>query len=104
MDGLVALLREDAVLRMPPQPALVGGLRIARFFLQRVARGDLSRIRHILTSANGRPALTIEVRAEDGTWHPHGISLIQIENGQISMIEAFRDPALVARFGVSAGR
>jgi RNA polymerase sigma-70 factor (ECF subfamily) len=29
MDGLVALLREDATLRMPPQPSLSGGLRIA---------------------------------------------------------------------------
>ena len=38
MDGLVALLREDATLRMPPQPSMSGGLRIARFFLETVAR------------------------------------------------------------------
>jgi RNA polymerase sigma-70 factor (ECF subfamily) len=63
MDGLVALLREDATLRMPPQPMLAGGLRIARFFLEAVARGDLTRIRHRPTWANGRPAVTIEVRA-----------------------------------------
>src|SRR6516162_739794 len=31
MDGLVALLREDAMLRMPPRPQLGGGLEIARF-------------------------------------------------------------------------
>src|SRR6516162_7175583 len=41
MDGLVALLREDATLRMPPQPTLSGGLQIARFFLETVAEGDL---------------------------------------------------------------
>ena len=29
IDGLVALLHEDAVLRMPPQPALIGGPTIA---------------------------------------------------------------------------
>ena len=46
MAGLVALLRQDATLRMPPQPSLVGGLAIARFFLEaielfdRVPRGD----------------------------------------------------------------
>src|SRR5438876_4293306 len=39
MDGLVALLREDAMLRMPPQ-SVSGGLQIARFFLETVARGD----------------------------------------------------------------
>lgn len=103
MDGLVTLLREDATLRMPPQPSLAGGLRIARFFLDTVAQGDLTRIRHRPTWANGRPAVTIEVRAEDGAWIPHGISLLEIEEGQIAAIDAFLDPALLPRFGVPAG-
>jgi len=103
MDGLVALLREDAMLRMPPQ-SLEGGLRIARFFLETVAHGDLRRIRHTPTWANGRPAVTIEVRAEDGTWISHGISVLEIEEGQIAGIDAFLDPTLVPRFGVPAGR
>ena len=104
MDGLVALLREDATLRMPPQPSLSGGLQIAHFFLETVSQGDLTRIRHRPTWANGRPAVTIEVRAEDGTWIPHGISVLEIEQGQIVGIDAFLDPALLPRFGVPAGR
>jgi RNA polymerase sigma-70 factor (ECF subfamily) len=100
MDGLVALLREDAMLRMPPE-SLRGGLRIARFFLESIAHGDLTRIRHRPTWANGRPAVTIEVRAEDGTWIPHGISVLEIEEGQIVAIDAFLDPTLVPRFPVS---
>src|SRR5262249_29890324 len=32
VDGLVALLREDAMLRMPPQPSVLGAQAIARFF------------------------------------------------------------------------
>ena len=104
MDGLVALLREDAMLRMPPQPSLSGGLRIAHFFLETVAQGDLTRIRHRPTWANGRPAVTIEVRAEDGTWIPHGVSLLEIEAAQIVGIDAFLDPALLPRFGVPVGR
>jgi RNA polymerase sigma-70 factor (ECF subfamily) len=103
MDGLVALLREDAMLRMPPQPSLSGGLQIAHFFLETVAQGDLTRIRHRPTWANRRPAVTIEVRAEDGTWIPHGISVLGIEQGQIARIDAFLDPTLLPRFGVSAG-
>jgi RNA polymerase sigma-70 factor, ECF subfamily len=98
MDGLVALLREDAMLRMPPQPSLGGGLQIARFFLE-TAQGDLRRIRHKPTWANRRPAVTIEVRADDGTWIPHGVSVLEIEEGQIVGIDAFLDPALVPRFG-----
>lgn len=104
MDGLVALLREDAMLRMPPQPSLSGGLRIARFFLETIAQGDLTRIRHRPTWANGRPAVTIEVRAQDGTWIPHGVSVLEIEEDQIVGIDAFLDPTLLPRFGVPAGR
>jgi RNA polymerase sigma-70 factor (ECF subfamily) len=103
MDGLVALLREDATLRMPPQ-SVSGGERIARFFLETVAHGDLTRIRHRPTWANGRPAVTIEVRGDDGTWIPHGISVLEIEQGQIAGIEAFLDPTLLPRFGIPTGR
>jgi RNA polymerase sigma-70 factor (ECF subfamily) len=104
MGGLVTLLREDATLRMPPQPSLSGGLTIARFFLNTVAEGDLTRIRHRPTWANGRPAVTIEVRDADGTWVPHGISVLMIEAGQITGIDAFLEPTLLTRFGVPAGR
>jgi RNA polymerase sigma-70 factor (ECF subfamily) len=103
MDGLVALLREDATLRMPPQASLSGGIQIARFFLDTVAHGDLTRIRHRPTWANRRPAVTIEVRADDGTWIPHGISVLEIEEDRIAAIDAFLDPTLVPRFTVPAG-
>ena len=104
MDGLVALLREDAMLRMPPQPALSGGPPIARFFLEVVGRGDLTRIRHRATWANGRPAVTIEVRDDYASWVPHGIAVLDIEAGQIAGIDAFLDPTLPPRFGIPAGR
>lgn len=104
IDGLLSLLRDDATLRMPPEPSLSGGLQIARFFLETVAHGDLTRIRHRPTWANGRPAVTIELRAEDGTWIPHGISVLEIQDGQIVGIDAFLDPTLAPRFGVPAGR
>jgi len=103
MDGLVALLREDATLRMPPE-SVSGGLQIARFFFETVAHGDLTRIRHRPTWANGRPAVTIEVRADDATWSPHGIAVLEIEAGQIAGIDAFLDRTLLPRFGIPVGR
>jgi len=103
MDGLVALLREDATLRMPPE-SVSGGLQIARFFFETVAHGDLTRIRHRPTWANGRPAVTIEVRADDGTWIPHGIAVLEIEAGQIAGIDAFLDRTLLPRFGIPVAR
>jgi RNA polymerase sigma-70 factor (ECF subfamily) len=98
MDGLVSLLQEDAMLRMPPQPSLFGGLQIAQFFRDAVARGDLSRIKHTATWANGRPAVTINVEAPDGRLVPHGISVLRIEGGRIVGIDAFLKPALLTRF------
>ena len=104
MDGLVALLREDATLRMPPQPTVTGGLQIARFLLETIAQGDLARIRHTPTWANGRPAFTVQLRGEDGTWIPHGVGVLEIEERQITGIDAFLDPGLVPRFGIPAER
>jgi RNA polymerase sigma-70 factor (ECF subfamily) len=74
------------------------------FFLETVAQGDLTRIRHTPTRANGRPAVTIEVRAEDGSWIPHGVGVLAIDEGQIAAIDTFVDPTLVARLAVPAGR
>src|SRR3954466_3993489 len=103
MDGLVRLLRADALLKMPPQPDLLGGLEIARFFHDTVARGDLSRIRHTATWANGRPAVTIQLEGEDGRLIPHGISVLEVRDGQIGVIAAFLNPGLVARFVPAIG-
>ena len=99
VEGLVALLREDALLRMPPQPSLIGAVAIARFFSETVAGGDLTRIRLTPTSANGRAAVAIHVHDEKRGLVPHGISLLQIEGGLIVGIDAFIDPTLLPRFG-----
>ena len=104
IDGLVSLLREDAMLRMPPQPSLIGAAEIARFFHERVAHGDLTRIRLTPTRANGRPATAIHLRSEGGRLIPHGISLLHVESGQIVGIDACNDATLLARFGFTADR
>jgi hypothetical protein len=53
------------------------------------------------TWANRRPAVTIEVRAGDGTWIPHGISVLEIQEDRIVGIP---DPTLVPRFGLPSAR
>jgi RNA polymerase sigma-70 factor (ECF subfamily) len=100
VDALVSLLREDATLRMPPQQTLIGAAAIARFFRDTVGHGDLARIRLTPTLANGRPATAIELRTEDRRLVPHGIATLEIEGGRIVGIDAFPDPAHVARFGL----
>lgn len=102
IDGLVALLREDAVMRMPPQQSLIGALRIATFFREVAGEGDLARIRLTPTRANGRPAVAIYHRDEKRDWVPHGISVLEIEDGRIVGIDSFIKPALLPRFGFAA--
>ena len=100
VDGLVALLREDSVLRMPPQPSVIGAAAIARFFRQTAAHGDLSRMQLTPTRANGRPAVVVQRRTED-LLRPHGILVLEISNEAIVGIDAFINSALLPRFGVS---
>jgi RNA polymerase sigma-70 factor (ECF subfamily) len=98
MDGLVSLLREDAVLRMPPQRSVTGAVPIARFFRDTAGGGALARITLLPTWANGRPAVAIHRRDERGELVAHGISVLAIEAGRIVAIDAFIDPALPPRF------
>jgi RNA polymerase sigma-70 factor, ECF subfamily len=99
IDALVALLREDAVMRMPPQPSLTGALQIARFLRDTAGGGELSRMSLTPTRANGRPAVVIHRRDGAGRLVPHGISVLQIEAGRVVGIDSFIKPALVTRFG-----
>jgi RNA polymerase sigma-70 factor, ECF subfamily len=101
VDGLVALLREDAVLHMPPQPSVVGAAAVVRFFRETAARGDLSRMLLTPTRANGRPAVVVQRRTPDGL-APHGVLVLEIARGAVTRINAFINPSLVP-FGVSTG-
>jgi RNA polymerase sigma-70 factor (ECF subfamily) len=98
-DGLVALLREDAVLRMPPRPSVVGALAIARFMRDVAAGGDLSRMRLAPTWANGRPAVVAQRIADDGSLLPHGILVIEVSDGRIAGFDAFIDAKVLPVFG-----
>jgi RNA polymerase sigma-70 factor (ECF subfamily) len=99
VDELVALLREDAMLRMPPQPSVIGAAAIARFFRETVARGDLSRMRLTPARSNGRPAVVVQRRLADGGLSPHGVLVLEVSGDAIAGIDAFIDAAHLPRFG-----
>ena len=98
VDGLVALVREDAVLRMPPRPALHGAAAIARFLRETAARGDLRSIAMAPTRANGRPAVAMHRRTDAGTLEPDGILVLEVDDERIAGFDAFIDPALLPLF------
>jgi RNA polymerase sigma-70 factor (TIGR02960 family) len=100
VDRVVALLTDDAWLRMPPEPLEYQGHEaIARFFLSRRWWGG-QEVRMLPTRANGQPALGY-YRAEPGAPVMHGQSLIvlTLEGDQISIITRF-GPSLFPRFGL----
>lgn len=88
MDGLVALLREDAVLSMPPGPSVAGARDIVAFFTD--VAGGSARLSATATSANNQPAVLLRERA---TERFHRLLVLDVEDGRISELHAFRaDP------------
>jgi RNA polymerase sigma-70 factor, ECF subfamily len=100
--ALTRLLRDDAVLQMPPQPAWFAGRGpVTRFLAARVLLrpGDF---RLIPTTANGQPALAAYWRDGDGVLRAHGIQVLTVSGTGIAQIVSFNDPALLRAFGFPA--
>jgi RNA polymerase sigma-70 factor, ECF subfamily len=97
IEGLVELLREDAVLAMPPEPVwFAGSEAVGEFFASVPAEGDLTRIKLVPTRANLRPALAAYF---DG--QAYGIMVFELDAGRISEIVGFADAAKsFDRFGL----
>jgi RNA polymerase sigma-70 factor, ECF subfamily len=103
IDGLVALLTEDAVMTMPPERMRIAGAQaIGAFFAAVPQEGRLDEIRLLTTAANRQPALAAYARCDDGTYRPYGLMVLQIDGDAISGIVGFPDPWLFEQCGLPA--
>jgi RNA polymerase sigma-70 factor (ECF subfamily) len=101
LEGLAALLAEDAVLDMPPQSLrYLGREQVARFFGAVPVDGRLDRIRLVATRANGRPALAAYVPAADGAYRAYGVMVLVVVEDRIQAITGFQDASLFQAFGL----
>jgi RNA polymerase sigma-70 factor, ECF subfamily len=101
LEGLAALLAEDAVLQMPPQSLrYLGREQVARFFAVVPADGRLDRIRLVATRANGQPALAAYVPAADGAVRAYGVMVLVVVEDRIQAITGFQDASLFQAFGL----
>ena len=96
----MALLREDAVIRMPPQRARSSATARSREFFARTSPCNTgAQVSATSTAwANGRLAVVMHRTLEDGTYEAHGVLLFELEGDEVAAMDAFIDPGLVALF------
>jgi len=100
MTGLVALLREDAVLEMPPLPGWFRGrAAVARFLGTKVITGA-GGFAMVPTAANGQPALAAYLRDPAGVYRAHAIQVLTVSGAGLARIVSFNDPPLFEVFGL----
>jgi RNA polymerase sigma-70 factor (TIGR02960 family) len=99
VDGVIALLTEDAWVKMPPVPFEYQGREAARRFFAAIPAhaGDF---RFIATRANGQPAFGVYRRDPvTGVGHANGLLVLTLRGELISEITRF-EAGLLAAFGM----
>ena len=94
MDGIVALMTDDAWVRMPPVPLEYQGKDLARRFFTTVAFRQGRRYRLVRTRANGQPAFAVYLR--DPVAHvarAFGVFVITLNGDRVSAITRFDNSA-----------
>jgi len=99
VDALVGLLRDDAILEMPPFELWMRGPDDIRRWL--LAADAFGQERFTPVSANGSPAVAV-YRASTAGGRPTAFAIQVLENvdGRIGAIHVFLDPALFELFGL----
>jgi RNA polymerase sigma-70 factor, ECF subfamily len=101
VDGLAAMLTEDAVMAMPPLPTWYSERQAIAAFLRGWALSGEKRRRLVSTWANGQLAFG-EYRwdAVKEAMVPHAITLLALEGTRIKEITAFLTPEAFEPFGL----
>jgi RNA polymerase sigma-70 factor (ECF subfamily) len=104
VSSLAAMLRDDALMTMPPVPAWYRGRAAIEEFLRihLFAGNAAQRFRLVPTRANGCPAFGAYQRGEDGVYRPGALQVLQLHGDRIGEMHAFLpvDDRLFARFGL----
>ena len=100
VDGIVALLTEDAWLRMPPVPLEYLGRELVGEFFAVVAFRQHRRYRLVPTRANGQPAIAVYLHdPHSPIAHAFGLLVLTLTGNRVSTITRF-DNASLPPFGL----
>ncbi len=100
IDGMVALLTDDASLTMPPEPYEVQGTGAIGAFLhsREVSRG---RLRVVLTRAHGQPAFACYLPStQTEVAQPYALCVLTLHGDRVSAITWFADSSTFSHFGL----
>jgi RNA polymerase sigma-70 factor, ECF subfamily len=102
VPALVALLREDAQMAMPPTPSWYQGRDSIGIYLRRLFASPWGvHLRVVPVGANRQPGLAAYAPAADGMGHrPFAVKVLTIGRGLVTAITGFVDPGLFDRFGL----
>ena len=102
--ALIAVLREDVALTMPPFPVWFGGHADVEAFLENQLFRSLGpfKVRLEAIRANGSPAFAVYQMDSAGIYRAAALHILTIENGEISEINDFLtfDGQLFIKFGL----
>jgi RNA polymerase sigma-70 factor (ECF subfamily) len=104
LDGFIALLKEDAVLSMPPWRQWYLGRESIRAFFAWAWDWESPGQKHsrlVPIAANRQPAFALYQSGPEGSQlEAHAIELLALEEDAIAVLTVFRDPHLFAAFGL----
>jgi RNA polymerase sigma-70 factor, ECF subfamily len=101
IDGFVSLVREDAVLSMPPWREWYRGREALRtFFAWAWRAGGRGPFRLVPTAANGQPAFAFYSRDGGPEWRAHSIHVISVHDDSIATLTFFLSPRVFVAFGL----
>jgi len=102
--ALVAVLREDVALTMPPIPVWFGGVTDVKMFLDGyLFKGpDMRRMRLMPAQVNGSPSFAIYQLDESGVYRAAALQILTIEDGKIGEINDYLtyDSQLFSKLGL----
>ena len=102
LDAFTALLADDVLLSMPPQPEWFAGREAVRGFLASLLTVDPRRYRLLPLAANGGPAVAVYRRRmpSNAAYEAAAIILLVMRGGRVSQMTRFTFPRLSPLFGL----
>lgn len=100
VSALAELLREDAVLEMPPVLSWFAGRQAVARCAALHFLTEPGRLRLVPVMANGQPAFAVYQREPGGGYHAHAVLVLTLTTTGIARIVGFLGPDLFGSFGL----